>query len=488
MAQPPGQLIERLGSDGLARVLADLLDKNRLSRLATSCGLKYPGVRVRSVKRDKLVQDLVARAEAEETTREAIVRTLDKEMRAETRRWNQLSGENKAARVGDDAFLGTRGNLGKHLWLLARSEDNDANGFTIVALQRLSALVQHGSEAPPPTSPEETRLKRRVTGLEKKVQHLEGQVVRARDAEKRLKRDLIERKGDLAETRMLAQRLRRELDDARRSIERGRSQAAPKIDATAIVEPIERSLKRLATGQKKIGHTVDKLKTAKPATTTSDKALRELTQKTEQLQKELTRTRSEQKAELTAIQKRLDAGLTANPAKKERKPRVKEVDKRVGVFVDVQNMYYGARKLKGKLDFDALMAAAVGDRRLIQSTAYVVESKEIDQSSFIARLQQKAIEVRRKTLRVRADGSTKGDWDMELALDILDAAAKLDVVVLVSGDGDFTSLVKRVKRMGPRVEVIAFPRTTAKSLLEAADRFVPLDRKFMIYKRLEKSS
>jgi uncharacterized LabA/DUF88 family protein len=69
---------------------------------------------------------------------------------------------------------------------------------------------------------------------------------------------------------------------------------------------------------------------------------------------------------------------------------------------------------------------------------------------------------------------------MELALDILDAAANLDVVVLVSGDGDFTSLVKRVKRIGPRVEVIAFPRNTAKSLLEAADRFQPLDRKFMI--------
>ncbi len=127
-----------------------------------------------------------------------------------------------------------------------------------------------------------------------------------------------------------------------------------------------------------------------------------------------------------------------------------------------------------------MLDSAIVGRRLIQCTAYVVESKEIDQSGFIARLQQKAIEVRRKSLRVRADGSSKGDWDMELALDILDAAANLDVVVLVSGDGDFTSLVKRVKRMGPRVEVIAFPRNTAKSLLEAADRFQPLDRKFMI--------
>ena len=156
------------------------------------------------------------------------------------------------------------------------------------------------------------------------------------------------------------------------------------------------------------------------------------------------------------------------------------------MFIDVQNMYYGARQLKGKLDFDALMAAAVTRRRLIQATAYVVESKEIDQSQFIKMLQQRGIKVQRKALKVRADGSMKGDWDMELALDVLDAAPQLDVVVLVSGDGDFTSLVKRVKAMGPRVEVIAFPRATAKALLEVADRFQPLDRKFMIYSRRPK--
>ena len=163
-----------------------------------------------------------------------------------------------------------------------------------------------------------------------------------------------------------------------------------------------------------------------------------------------------------------------------RTKRKDEAD-RVGVFIDVQNMYYGARQLKGKLDFDALREAAVRERRLIKAVAYVVESKEIDQSGFIKLLEQRAIEVRRKTLQVRADGSMKGDWDMELALDILDAAPDLDVVVLVSGDGDFTSLVKHVKTMGPRVEVISFPRTTAKSLVGAADRYQPLDRKFMIY-------
>ena len=67
-----------------------------------------------------------------------------------------------------------------------------------------------------------------------------------------------------------------------------------------------------------------------------------------------------------------------------------------------------------------------------------------------------------------------------MARAILDAAPMLDVVVLVSGDGDFTSLVNRVKAIGPRVEVIGFPRNTAKTLIDAADQFSALNRKFMI--------
>ena len=487
MGQPAAEMVQRLGNDGLTRVLDDLLDKTKLTRLATSCELKYPGVRVRTIKRDRLILDIVASAEKEEKTRETIARTLDRETRAELRRWSQLSGEDKAKRVGDDEFLRSRGNLGRHLWFLATTDDDGDEGFSIVARQRLLAIVTNGAGSQPKASPEEQRLKRRLERLEKKVQHLEGQLTRAREGEKRLKRDLIERKGDLAEARMLAERQRSELEEARRAIERSRAQKPVGLDPKTIVAPLERAIKRLGSGQKKLSHTLEKLKEPSPKSgeASNKKALETITNRMEALHKELLEMRRERKQTSQELDKRLQTigAPVVAAVKKERKPRVKEVDKRVGVFVDVQNMYYGARKLKGKLDFDALMSSAVGNRRLIQSTAYVVESKEIDQSSFIARLQQKAIEVRRKTLKVRADGSMKGDWDMELALDILDAAAKLDVVVLVSGDGDFTSLVKRVKRIGPRVEVIAFPRNTAKSLLESADRFVPLDRKFMIYKR-----
>lgn len=153
---------------------------------------------------------------------------------------------------------------------------------------------------------------------------------------------------------------------------------------------------------------------------------------------------------------------------------------RVGLFVDVQNMYYAARQLNARLDFGALMTAVSRHRRLIRATAYVVQNRDIDQTGFLTMLQQKNYEVRRKDLKVRHDGSSKGDWDMEMALDILRLAGSLDVVALVSGDGDFASLVSQVKALGPRVEVYSFPGSTARELMEAADRHIPIDEGFLI--------
>jgi len=153
---------------------------------------------------------------------------------------------------------------------------------------------------------------------------------------------------------------------------------------------------------------------------------------------------------------------------------------RVGIFVDVQNMFYAARQYGARLDFEKLMQAAVGDRRLIRAIAYVIQTPEVDQSGFVAMLQQRSYQVKRKDLRQRSDGSAKGDWDMGMAIDVVGMADKLDVVVLVSGDGDFVSLISLVKEMGPRVEVFSFPHNTARDLIESADRHYPIDESLLI--------
>ncbi len=164
----------------------------------------------------------------------------------------------------------------------------------------------------------------------------------------------------------------------------------------------------------------------------------------------------------------------------DRRTTIPSTEVRVGIFVDVQNIFYAAKSFNARLDFEKLLELSVGKRRLIRAIAYVVQSPDVDQSNFISMLQQKSYEVKRKDLRQRSDGSAKGDWDMGMAIDIMRFVDKLDVVVLVSGDGDFVPLVELVKTLGPRVEVISFTYNTARDLINSADEHIPIEEALLL--------
>lgn len=192
------------------------------------------------------------------------------------------------------------------------------------------------------------------------------------------------------------------------------------------------------------------------------------------------RERREIFATLDAIKKNI-ATLQANArARLDRRIDIPSTELRVGIFVDVQNIYYAAKPFNARLDFEKLLELSVGKRRLIRAIAYVVQSPDVDQSNFISMLQQKSYEVKRKDLRQRSDGSAKGDWDMGMAIDIMRFVDKLDVVVLVSGDGDFVLLVDLVKTLGPRVEVISFTYNTARDLINSADEHIPIEEALLL--------
>ena len=490
MGRTENEIFDTLGPDALARALTDILDHTRLARLATASGLSYPGMRTRSQKRERLLADLVDRAGKEDSARKAILRTLRKESAAAARAWSRLDPDERQRRLGDDDFLLADGNLGLHLFVLANAKRTAADDTLLEKLlsrkdmrPSLVSTAAGDSAELVKARKEVTRLRKSTTELRKKIEHLESVVAKSRDTDRRLRKDLIRRKGELAESRMLSERLRGELDESR-----GTPRAQVRAKAEADFDALVKTVKKLVSEQRKMTHALEKIQETPPAPGIPAGTLESVVKALDDLRKETAALRKDRKRESADHDRRLEEIRTelravraaAGKPPRAKAGRTKGTAKRVGVFIDVQNMYYAARQLKGKLDFDALLETAVRDRRLIQATAYVVESKDTDQSAFFARLQQRAITVKKKTLKVRSDGSMKGDWDMEMALDMLEAAPQLDVLALVSGDGDFTSLVKRVKSMGPRVEVLAFPRNTAKSLLEAADRFQPLDRKFMI--------
>jgi uncharacterized LabA/DUF88 family protein len=148
---------------------------------------------------------------------------------------------------------------------------------------------------------------------------------------------------------------------------------------------------------------------------------------------------------------------------------------RVAIFVDVQNMFYSAKALyQSKIEYRKLLDYITRGRPLVRAVAYVVQKADVDQSGFLEALRRSGYEVKRKDLTIREDGSTKGDWKMEIALDAMVMEPKLDCVVLVTGDGDFVPLVVQLKARGCRVEVVSFEQSTSNELMRECHQFIPI--------------
>ncbi len=160
-------------------------------------------------------------------------------------------------------------------------------------------------------------------------------------------------------------------------------------------------------------------------------------------------------------------------------------DQRIGIFVDVQNMYYSAKNIyKAKVNFANILKEAASGRRVVRAIAYVIKADIMKEKQFFDALEKIGFEVRSKDLQTFYSGIKKGDWDIGIAMDTIELAPKLDVIVLVSGDGDFIPLVQHLKRaLGCKSEIMAFGKSASSKLKEEADSFVDLDgdkRKFLI--------
>lgn len=150
---------------------------------------------------------------------------------------------------------------------------------------------------------------------------------------------------------------------------------------------------------------------------------------------------------------------------------------RVGVFVDVQNMYYSAKNLYSRrVNFSKILEDALGGRQLIRAIAYVVRAEEPLEQTFFDALEKAGFEVKVKDIQVFPGGVKKGDWDVGVVIDMIRLSNKLDVMVLVSGDGDYVPAVEFLKNQGHRVEVMGFGPSTSNKLVMEADEFIDMDK------------
>lgn len=164
---------------------------------------------------------------------------------------------------------------------------------------------------------------------------------------------------------------------------------------------------------------------------------------------------------------------------------IQHKDQRVGVFVDVQNMYYSAKNLfNSKVNFGSILKDAVLGRKLIRATAYVIKALETEEEEkFYTALDKQGFEVKIKDLQHFQDGTKKGDWDVGITIDAIKMSQQFDVVIFVTGDGDYVPAVEYLQYHGLLVEVMGFGETTNTHLKEVADEYTDLSRnktKFLI--------
>ncbi|MDP3948689.1 MAG: NYN domain-containing protein [bacterium] len=153
-------------------------------------------------------------------------------------------------------------------------------------------------------------------------------------------------------------------------------------------------------------------------------------------------------------------------------------DQRVGIFIDVQNLYHSAKNLyHGRVNYKELIKHLVAGRQLIRAVAYVVKSETAPgEAAFFEALEKEGLELRSKDLQIYPDGTKKADWDVGMAVDAIRMAPFLDSVILVTGDGDFCPLVDYLKwGVGRLVEVAAFRRSASGKIQESADRFINME-------------
>jgi len=155
---------------------------------------------------------------------------------------------------------------------------------------------------------------------------------------------------------------------------------------------------------------------------------------------------------------------------------------KVAIFADVQNIYYTTRQsYQRHFNYSAFWAQATADREVVAAFAYAIEKGDSKQQGFQQILRNIGFEIKLKPYIQRSDGSAKGDWDVGITLDVIDYAAKVDVIILLSGDGDFDLLLDKARNTyGATAEVYGVPELTAPSLIKSAGRFIAIDDKLLL--------
>jgi len=156
--------------------------------------------------------------------------------------------------------------------------------------------------------------------------------------------------------------------------------------------------------------------------------------------------------------------------------------KNIAIFVDVQNIYYTTRDVYGRqFNYRKLWKKINTEGNILSATAYAINKNDDNQRKFQDALKHIGFDIKLKPYIQRSDGSAKGDWDVGITIDIMQAARKVDTIILLSGDGDFDILLEKINTdFNVSTEVYGVPALTANSLINSAVIYHPIDNELLL--------
>lgn len=155
---------------------------------------------------------------------------------------------------------------------------------------------------------------------------------------------------------------------------------------------------------------------------------------------------------------------------------------KIAIFADVQNIYYTTKEMHGRsFNYKKLWAELSEEGEITHAFAYAIDRGIDSQIKFQDALRNIGFTVRLKPFIQRRDGSAKGDWDVGIAIDTMECAPEVDMVVLLSGDGDFAILLNKVRdKWNVKSRVYGVEFLTANGLINSADEYVNIDREMLM--------
>ena len=158
---------------------------------------------------------------------------------------------------------------------------------------------------------------------------------------------------------------------------------------------------------------------------------------------------------------------------------------RLAIFIDGANLHATARALAFDIDFKRVLTVFEQRARMVRALYYTAILEDQDVSSLrplVDWLSYNGFTVVTKPAKTYTDfegrRKTKGNMDVEIAVDAMRLAPHLDHIVLFSGDGDFRSLVAALQQKGKRVSVVSSlvtqPPMVSDELRRQVDQFIEI--------------